>query len=351
MAVRNLATLIIHAHSQGLAVRSAGLQTKCFMSITMFPSATWQRAHVVEAGFDPGMLDVARQWLDSQPDGQRYRVVIVCDGMIAAEWNREVGRDDRLPLASAAKSVLSCMLGIAIAEGRIASADDKIADYYPEALDVPQGEGPKPGRHAFPKDRGITLRQLISNTSGDMKPGEEPGRVFHYQTYGMNILGHAIATCYGFYDCGDPEGSPNLAVLYDQKIGHPIRARWRYASRNFDLPTQARIHIFGYRTGIESPALDMARLGWLWCNGGRWKDRQIVPAAWLREATQTAPDILAHCPSEQWLYGHGFWTNDRGRLWPALPRDAFSAAGAGSQLIWVSPGRRWVIVQSPGLPV
>jgi hypothetical protein len=50
-------------------------------------------------------------------------------------------------------------------------------------------------------------------------------------------------------------------------------------------------------------------------------------------------------------YGHGFWTNDRGKLWPALPRDSFAAAGAGSQLFWVSPSLDLVIAQSPGLPV
>jgi hypothetical protein len=64
-------------------------------------------------------------------------------------------------LASAAKSIFSCILGIAIADGKLPSADAKIVDYYPEAMDVPEGEGPKPGRYAFEKDRHITFRQLI----------------------------------------------------------------------------------------------------------------------------------------------------------------------------------------------
>jgi len=61
-------------------------------------------------------------------------------------------------------------------------------DYYPEMMDIAEDEGPKPGRYAFEKDWDITFRQLICNTSGYMKPGEEPGKVFHYQTFGMNIL-------------------------------------------------------------------------------------------------------------------------------------------------------------------
>jgi len=69
----------------------------------------------------------------------------------------------------------------------------------------------------------------------------------------------------------------------------------------------------------------------------------------LREATQTAPDIRANCPREQWQYGYAFWTNDHGQLWPSLPRDSYAASGAGSQHVWVCPSLNLVVVQSPGL--
>jgi len=278
-----------------------------------------------------------------------YRVVIVRNGYLAAEWYHNVGRDEHLRLASAAKSIFSCILGIAIEEGKIQSADAKIVDYYPEAMDVPEGEGPKQGRYAFEKDRRITFRQLISNTSGYMKPGEEPGKVFHYQTYGMNILTHAIAKTYGLYDVQDPEGSLGLKQLIDEKLRKPIEASWGYYLSNFDLHPKARINTFGYYDGVKASALDMARLGWLWRNGGRWRDRQLIPTAWLREATRTAPDIRANCPKEQWKYGYAFWTNDHRQLWPNLPRDSYAASGAGSQHIWVCPSLDLVVVQSPGL--
>ncbi len=40
------------------------------------------------------------------------------------------------------------------AEGAIPSADAPVADIYPEMMYVAEGEGPKPGRHAFAK-KGI----------------------------------------------------------------------------------------------------------------------------------------------------------------------------------------------------
>jgi len=42
-----------------------------------------------------------------------------------------------------------------VAEGRIASPEALLADVYPEALDVPEGQGPKRGSHVFDKDRAL----------------------------------------------------------------------------------------------------------------------------------------------------------------------------------------------------
>jgi CubicO group peptidase (beta-lactamase class C family) len=337
-----------------------------------------------EAGFDSEKLEGVKCWLDNRIDNGKYRVVIIRGGRLVSEWNHgfrpnkrfhlisaiksvfmhnppstyrgpasddyhNVGRDQQLPLASVAKSVFSCILGIAIKEGKIPSADAKIVDFYPEAMDVSEGEGPKTGRYAFQKDRSITFRQLISNTSGYMKPGEEPGKVFHYQTYGMNILTHAIAKIYGLYDINNPVNSPGFKQLVDEKLRIPINADWSYSQMNFDLHPKALINIFGYYDGINATALDMARLGWLWCNWGRWKDKQLVPEEWMREAAKTAPDIIANYPKEQWKYGYGFWTNDNSQLWPDLPRDSFAASGAGRQHIWICPSLNLVVVQSPGL--
>jgi CubicO group peptidase (beta-lactamase class C family) len=321
------------------------------MSTVVYPGKEWERISPAEAGFDPDKLEAARQWQEERTQDERYatyRTVIVRGGRVVAEWYHGLDQDHHGRLASATKSIFSSILGIVIAEGKIPSADAKLIDYYPEALDVPQGQGPKEGRYVFEKDREITFRQLISNTSGYMKPGEEPGQVFHYQTYGMNVLTHAIAKTYGLYDVDDPEGSPGLKVVVDEKLRIPIGATWSYYLANFDLHAKARINVFGYYDGVNASTLDMARLGWLWRNWGHWGTEQIVPKDWMREATQTAPMIRENCPEEQWKYGYAFWTNDHGQLWPNLPRDSYAASGAGMQHIWVCPSLDLVVAQSPG---
>lgn len=318
------------------------------MTNSIFPEERWESVAPADAGFDPERLAEAGRWLDDHIGDRHYRLVLVRGGHLVLEWNHRVDRDRRFPIASAAKSIYGNILGIAVGEGRIPSADARVYDCYPEMMEVPEGEGPKAGRYAFPKDRDITFRQLISNTSGYMKPGEEPGKVFHYQTYGMNLLTHALAEVYGVYDVKDPERSPGFKELVEAKLAGPIGANWAYSLSNFQLHERARLNIFGYYCQVHTHALDFARLGWLWCNWGRWKGEQVVPEAWMRESVQTAPAIRAHCSEEEWKYGYGFWTNADGRLWPDLPRSGFTASGAGGHYLSVFPDQDLVVVQNPG---
>ena len=181
-----------------------------------------------------------------------------------------------------------------------------------------------------------------------MKPGERPGEVFHYQTYGMNILTHSLAKIHGRYDVSDPEGSPGFSTLIDEYIADRIGADLRYTLSNFALHDDARLDIFGYYCQVHTRPVDFARLGWLWLNGGRWGDAQVVPEDWLTAATSTAPDILANSPPEEHHYGMGFWTNDNDQLWPGLPRSGFSASGAGGHYCSVFPDEDIVVVQNPG---
>ncbi|MBN1671364.1 MAG: serine hydrolase [Kiritimatiellae bacterium] len=318
------------------------------MATKTFPKADWEVVDPAEVGVDARKLNKAKEWLDANMSGAKYRVAVVREGYVIAQWRQGMGPDDKAHIASAAKSIYSNILGIAVAEGKLPSADAKVVDYYPEMMDVPEDGGPKPGRYAFEKDRAMTFRQLICNTSGYMKPDEEPGRVFHYQTYGMNILTHALAKIYGLFDVNDPEGSPGFKVLIDEKLAGPIGAQWVYKLNNFKLWPQARLPIFGYYCSVGTDPLDFARIGWLWCNDGRWEETQVIPEAWMRESVRVAPDIRANCPEDQWKYGHGIWSNEAGRLWPDLPADGFSACGAGGHFCSVFPSQGVVIVQNPG---
>lgn len=314
-----------------------------------FPGPNWERKPPEELGFSSEKLARVETWLhDLAAVDERFHFVVARRGYLIAEWHKDVDPHTHQSQASAAKSYYSSMLGIAVAEGKLPSPDAKVVDYYPEMMDVPPGTGPKEGRHAFPKDSNITFRQLICNCSGYMKPGEEPGKVFHYQTFGMNVLTHALAKIYGQYDVQDPDRLPGCGKLIEEKIRNPIGGSWTYTYTNFSHPPQARLAIFGNYTQIHSHAYDTARIGHLWLNQGNWNGTQVIPADYLAEATRTNRFILENEPEENWSYGHGFWVNDHGKQWPDLPRDSYAARGAGAKMTWVCPSLDLVITQNPG---
>ncbi len=308
----------------------------------------WDRRAAEDLGFNSLRIREAEQW-QAEYSSQPYRIVVVRNGHIALEWQRGFDPDEKVTTRSVRKSFLSCLLGIAVEEGVIGSVDDCIVNYYPQMMDVPSNRGPKSGRYALPKDRDITFRQLIGNTSGYLKPGEFPGKRFHYQSFGMNILQHAIATAYGLYDSLEPRRLPGVGVLLDERIRDPIGAGWGWEYPNqYRLQADANVGVFGFNLHLLSSGRDMARGGLLWLRDGEWEGKPIVPAEWLREATRTSEMIVANENRSSWKYGLGFWTNDRGEMWSDLPKDSFAAAGGGPHHVWVCRSLDLVVAQVPG---
>jgi len=315
----------------------------------VWPGKNWEEADPEELGFDRTKLAKAGRFQAETSVDQPYRILITRHGKIAAEW---IFRSDPIAeahQASASKSTFSSVLGIAIQEGVIRSENDRVADYYPEMLDVAPGEGPKEGRYSFPENEGITFKQLIGNTSGYMKPGETPGKVFNYQTFGMNILTHAIASAYSLYKTSKPEQGAGFGTLTEWKIRNIIDGSWSWKYGNFDMHAKAKLGVFGYMTSYQMNLRDMARMGWLWLNKGNWNGTQVIPKTWMDKATKVSDEILENEPADRHIYGLGFWCNDQGQVWPELPKDSFAASGTGNQHIWVCPSLDLVVVQSPGI--
>ena len=76
--------------------------------------------------------------------------------------------------------------------------------------------------------------------------------------------------------------------------------------------------------------------------GGTWEGRQVVPAAFVREATarKIASDIPPRGRPELWGYGYLWWLS-------SIPGDelpAYNASGFGGQFIYVVPALEVVVV-------
>jgi CubicO group peptidase (beta-lactamase class C family) len=92
---------------------------------------------------------------------------------------------------------------------------------------------------------------------------------------------------------------------------------------------------------LRMSARDLARFGLLYARGGRWKGRQLVPAAWVKESLSPWSDA-----GRSGGYGYMWWVAANGRHLPgaALPDGSFSARGAGGHYVLAVPALDVVIV-------
>jgi CubicO group peptidase (beta-lactamase class C family) len=83
----------------------------------------------------------------------------------------------------------------------------------------------------------------------------------------------------------------------------------------------------------------LAKFGQVYLDDGRWQGRQVIPAAWVREATTSK--VVANDTTGE--YGYQWWVTK------ILGDPAYLAFGSGGQMVMVIPSRQMVVVVSSGV--
>ena len=307
----------------GVLVRSGPVRAE-----DHFPGAEWDRANPVELGWSEAGLAQARAFSEQI---RSSAVMIVQHGKVVAEWGNTTKRTE---LASIRKSLLSALIGIAVADHLIklesTLGELAIDDNPPGLTDA---------------EKGATVRQLLQARSGvyhaalyeepsaaALRPprgSHAPGTFWYYNNWDFNTLGtiyeHATGT--GIFEA------------LDRKIAKPIGMQ-DYRPRDGDyVRGDASIHP---AYAIRMSARDLARFALLYLHKGNWAGRQIVPQDWVRESTQTYSRAGNGAG-----YGYLWWTGFLGgAVAPTLtlPEGNFLAAGAGGQYALVAPSLDLVVV-------
>jgi CubicO group peptidase (beta-lactamase class C family) len=243
--------------------------------------------------------------------------------------------EDRFTSMSMAKSVISLLIGIAVAEGKIASIDDPAERYVPVLKGHPFGETSI--RHLLTMTSGVRFTErydgkddvtaLAQNILMQMGPGgpdallpfnlrERPaGERYAYSSAETVLLGYVVRGATG----------RTLSDYLSEKIWQPMGAE-SDASWNIDKS--------GYEVGyccLNATLRDWGRLGMVLANGGSLDGRQIVPADWLRAAVAPSPVNPG--------YGYQFW------ITPAKDR-RFALLGIRGQAVYVHPETKTVVVHT-----
>jgi CubicO group peptidase (beta-lactamase class C family) len=290
--------------------------------------------------------------------------IIIRNGYIVAEW----GEPNRVDMTfSVTKSFLSTTVGLAFDRKLIRSLQDKATDYAAptqtfkpgEKFDTPENLGRSPFIDLFATEHNkkITWEHLLRQTSdweGTLwgKPEwadrpdrdnstwltrarKEPGTAYEYNDVRVNVL--ALATL-------NVWRKPLPEVLKENvmdEIGASNTWRW-YGYENSFVIIDGRIiqSVSGgghWGGGMFINAYDMARYGLLTARNGKWGNRQLLSAEFIRQAKTPT--------SVQPTYGFMNWfLNTDKKLYANAPASAFVHVGNGTNIIYIDPDNDLVIV-------
>ena len=241
---------------------------------------------------------------------------------------------------SMAKTVTGMLIGIAIAEGLIRSVDDPAAAYVPALAGTEYGRTSL--RHLLQMSSGVRFVEEYSGKDDTAKLAAEtfrqvgaggvaavtqfneraapPGTRFYYASAETQVLGLVLRSAVG----------RAVAHYLQEKIWEPMGAE-ADATWLIDRAGQEAAYCC-----INAVLRDYARLGLLLAHDGNWRGRQIIPAAWIEEATRVRPG-----QPQPGTGGYGY------QVWVlAGERRMFAFRGVRGQAIYVDPASRLVLVHT-----
>lgn len=315
-------------------------------------------------GMDPDKLADLKQWL-LESDNRNFAAVVIRHGYIALEVERgNSAKTDARRVASVSKAVCATVLAIASEQSqagktpRKMSFDDPAFDFIPWAQPL-----------SDPLKAKITVKQLLNHTSGicpeatgapndgsweyvlgltgdprTAKLAFDPGAGCGYSTH---------ALCHAALVCETVTGKP-----YDQfaieALFKPIGCEhWWF--QYYDGGAAIGRHP---SHGMGMPARDLARIGYCLLHGGKWGERQIVPAWFVAETARPTHDV--HTPEMRWgfnpeIFSHGWelparltGNNAEGARGDRIPVDARYKPGSGGQLLAFVPSLDLIITRQTG---
>jgi CubicO group peptidase (beta-lactamase class C family) len=291
--------------------------------------------------------EAARTLVAEARAADSHCVAVVRDGrtVLHQDLDRKV---DVTQAFSITKSVTSLLVGIAQDKGML-SLDDRVSTYVPAWRRT--------------ASKRVTVRHLLANTSGrewsfDTDYSRMAGKARNKTRFSIRLSQQARPGTEWYYN---NSAIQVLEQVLRRATGRPVD---EFAQRVLLGPLGMRDSVMnadpsGHTmtfAGLTSTCRDLARLGVMLADKGRYRGKRIVSKRYWREATQRSSSELNRA------YGLLFWINEPGPVLPAVPApegtpvaqgpmvpsapdDAFWAIGLGQQILHVSPSTGVVAVR------
>lgn len=264
-----------------------------------------------------------------------HSIMIIRHGKVVAEgWWAPYRPGLRHTLYSTSKSFTSTAVGFAVTE-KLLTVDDSVVSFFPDRL--PDTVSPFLAQ--------MTVKDLLTMSAGQAPDPtgkisssshewvkdflatpvlKEPGTEFLYNSMATFMLSAIVQKVTG----------EKVADYLQPRLFEPLGIVGYDWEEN---PEGINTGGWGLRVKTE----DMAKFGLLYLQKGMWNGRQIIPAAWVEEATtfkiDQAPGALPEARAKsEWMQGYcyQFWRNRH---------NSYRADGAYGQYIIVIPEKDAVV--------
>ncbi len=243
---------------------------------------------------------------------------------------------------SISKSVVSACIGIAIAQGKIKSVNERVLQYFPEYA-----------RYDTGMKQSMTIRDLLTMSSGiqwnegGTSATNQENTMMRSNNPVEYFLSQPMAVMPGKVWNYNSGCTQILGAIIKKTTGEEIDS---FANKNIFLPLGIKAYKWdktkeGFRwcaSGLRLTSRDMAKFGLLYLNKGVWENKKIIPVSWVDESlsyyfTGVAPETN---------YGYQFWGADI--LIDNEMVQNFAAMGNGGQIVLVMPTKSIEIVVTAG---
>jgi CubicO group peptidase (beta-lactamase class C family) len=282
-----------------------------------------------------GRLEMLSRMLDAATEHSQLRTVVIAQrGEILAERSYR-GHSLTAPtnIKSASKSIISALVGIAIAKGVLEGVDQKIAPLLKH--DLP----PDPD----PRLADITIGHLLSMQAGlERTSGANYGRWVSSSNWVRAALARPFVDEPGGSMLYSTGSTHLLSAILTRLTGRSTRALARdwlgplegFAIADWERDPQG-IHIGGNQMAMSARSL--LAFGELYRNGGKTADgRTLVPSEWIELSWQ--PRTRSRFTGDR--YGYGWF------LRVIAGRDVRYAWGYGGQMLYIVPDLELTVVMT-----
>lgn len=325
-----------------LIASASGCAKETFSTAEYWPTDGWRASTPEAQGIDSAKLDEMFKYIEKSKF-DIHSILIVKNGyMVTEAYYYPYKKEYKHIINSAAKSITSALVGLALEDGYIKSTDQEVVDIFPD-MDIANMDTRK---------KSMTIKNLLMMTAGlewneegaygspgdsntqmwaapdqlqyllDKPMKEEPGRSFYYNSGASHVLSAIVQKTSG-------------------------KTSFNYATERIFKP----LGIFNISWGIDKQGIysgssrifikseDLAKYGYLYLNKGKWEGNQLIPEAWIEESTKKQIDTPRGLAG-RYGYGYQWWQNKFG---------GYSARGFAGQYLFVVPEHNLVAVFTGGL--